>query len=99
MNPHILKRPVITEKSYALATLQNVYTFEVERQATKDQIKDAVESVFGVTVVSVRTIMSQPTATRTGRKRQATQTKKTKKAVVKLKENQTIALFDIGSES
>lgn len=99
MNPHILKRPIITEKSYKLASSLHAYTFEVAREATKDQIRAAIEQVFPVHVVGIRTIMSQEKTRRTGKKRMTTKSAKTKRAVVTLKDNETISLFDIGSES
>ena len=51
----IIRRPVITEKSNKLARLYNQYTFEVDRRANKLQIKQAVEEVFDVDVLTVNT--------------------------------------------
>lgn len=51
----IIKRPVITERSTALMA-ENKYTFEVDPRANKYQIKQAVEEIFGVTVVKVNTM-------------------------------------------
>lgn len=83
----IIRKPVITEKSMK-GSEQNQVTFEVSLDATKPQIKKAVESVFGVQVKSVNTI------------RQAGKTKmfrgtkgvrnETKKAIVTLAEGQSI---------
>ena len=51
----IIKRPVVTEKSSS--EIQNgKYTFEVNKKATKIQIANAVEEIFGVKVISVNTI-------------------------------------------
>ena len=94
---HIVKRPVITEKSLLLASQQNVYTFEVDRLANKNQIAEAVEGMYGVDVERVRTIKKQRTAKTTGRKRLKTITAQTKKALVSLKEGQVIEVFDISS--
>lgn len=54
---NIIIRPIITEKTTALAEnpLLNQYTFQVEKKANKIQIKKAVEAQFGVTVVTVNT--------------------------------------------
>ncbi len=95
MNPYILKKPVITEKSLRLAEKENKYTFEVVQSATKNQVVAAVEELFKVTVLGVRTIKLQPSSRRTGKKRVEVKNGKTKKAIVKLEANQTIDLFDI----
>lgn len=97
MNPHIIKRPVITEKSVQLANVENCYTFEVARNAHKDQIAEAIAEMYGVTVQSVRTIMRQSKSTRTGRKRLQALQPRTKKALVALKEGESISLFDKGA--
>jgi len=99
MNPYTIKSPVITEKSLSLANTQNVYTFAVATTANKDQVKVAVEKLFGVTVLEVNTIMSAKAKKRTGKKRMAVTVPKTKKALVKLKEGDSIELFDIGGEA
>ena len=99
MNPHLIKRPVITEKSVLLANLENSYTFEVERNAHKDQIGAAIAEMYGVTVQSVRTVMRQAKSTRTGRKRLRAVQPRTKKAIVTLKQGETINLFDRGGEA
>ncbi len=96
MNPYILKRPIITEKSLRLAETENKYTFEVDPNATKNQVVAAVEELFSVNVLGVRTIKLQPTTRRTGKKRVEVRTGKTKKAVVHLAAKQTIDLFDLG---
>lgn len=52
----ILIRPVVTEKSTYLQETENTYVFEVGRSANKHQIKNAIESLFGVSVADVRTL-------------------------------------------
>ena len=52
--PDIIRRPLITEKA-TVALENNQYTFEVAPKATKPQIKDAVEKLFDVKVVGIRT--------------------------------------------
>jgi large subunit ribosomal protein L23 len=51
----IVLRPLVTEKTLRLAERLNAYTFQVRRECNKIQIKDAVESLFKVGVVEVRT--------------------------------------------
>ena len=55
MNTQIIRRPIITEKSTIDRELSNIVTFEVDREANKLQIKAAVEQLFDVKVVEVRT--------------------------------------------
>ncbi|HEY2154032.1 MAG TPA: 50S ribosomal protein L23, partial [Isosphaeraceae bacterium] len=51
----VILRPLITERATYLSERQNAYTFEVNARATKTEIKHAVETLFGVKVVDVRT--------------------------------------------
>lgn len=77
----IIKRPVLTEKSYDLLPAKT-YTFEVALTATKPQIRDAVEEVFGVDVESVRTVRGKGKIKRQGRTQG--RTPRVKKAYVTL---------------
>lgn len=77
----ILKKPIYTEKSLEKAT-SSVYTFEVNRQARKEEIKKAVETLFGVQVKKVRTASQKPKTKRVGRTRYEVKTKAGKKAEV-----------------
>jgi large subunit ribosomal protein L23 len=99
MNPYIIKQPLITEKTLRLANTQNTYTFEVDRNANKAQIKAAIENLFNVKVQSVNTVMKARTFKKTGRKRVVRYMPRVKKALVKLKKGSTIDLFDIGGQS
>lgn len=54
-NEYIVKRPLITEKATWEASARNRYAFEVDRLATKDQIKAAIGRLYNVRVVSVAT--------------------------------------------
>ncbi len=62
----VLKRPVLTEKSHDMQAPEGDvpdrarYTFEVHPKASKDQIKDAIQVAFGVTVASVNTLIVKP---------------------------------------
>ena len=86
----VLLAPVISEKSYGLLD-ENKYTFLVDPEANKTEIKIAVEKVFGVRVVGVNTANRQGKRkrTRTGYGRR----KATKRAIVALAEGQRIDIF------
>lgn len=85
----IIKSPIITEKSTALAQ-KNVITFSVDVKANKTQIKQAIEKIFDVKVESVNTINVKPKKKRVGR--YAGKTNRVKKAIVKLAEGSSIEL-------
>ncbi|PWU20193.1 MAG: 50S ribosomal protein L23 [Bdellovibrio sp.] len=91
MELNILKKPLISEKN-AVLNAAGVYVFEVEREATKPDIKGAVEKFFGVRVQSVRTVncRGRAKANKYGRGR----TPHWKKAMVKLAAGEKIALFE-----
>jgi large subunit ribosomal protein L23 len=86
----ILRRPVITEKSTMLGELGQ-YVFEVARDANKIQIKQAVEEIFKVNVVSVNTINVPGKERRMGKTKGFSSPKK--KAIVTLRPGQKIELF------
>ena len=66
-NPRdIIIEPIVSEKSYDLIEDDNTYTFRVDRRTTKTEIKEAVESIFGVRVVRVNTINRKGKRKRTG---------------------------------
>ncbi len=90
----VIIRPVITEKSNGLAAGHNQFTFEVHKDANKIQIKEAVERIFDVDVVTVNTVIMPMKRGRRGRK--ITQRSPAyKKAIVTLPDGQTIGLFNI----
>ncbi len=97
MNPYIILKPIITEKSLKAAK-QGIYTFEVDRNANKPEIRKAIQAVFGVHVVSVHTIMRGPHYVRKGVKRNKVLLPRTKKALVSLRQGEKIELFDIEGE-
>lgn len=88
----VLKRPLITEKSNALREDDNQYAFEVASDANKVEIRQAVEEVFGVRVVGVRTINVRGKMKRF--KRGYAKKPNWKKAVVTLREGDTIDFFE-----
>jgi large subunit ribosomal protein L23 len=63
----ILKRPLITEKATLVKETANVVVFEVDRSSTKAEIRQAVETVFSVTVKGVRTAIVRGKNARRGR--------------------------------
>lgn len=94
-NPYILKRPLISEASLQDAS-QGVFTFEVARQANKHQIKQAVETLYGVEVVSVNTTTIPGKRYATGRRQRLIKmAAPSKKARVKLADGQKIDLFEL----
>lgn len=86
----ILLKPVVSEKSYSLLD-ENKYTFIVNPDATKPQIRHAVQHVFGVKVTSVNTINRQGKSKRT--KSGIGKRKDTKRAVVTVAEGDRIDIF------
>ena len=86
----IVLRPVISEKSYDMIE-HNRYTFEVAKTASKPQIADAVREIFGVTVTKVNTmnVTGKPRRVRVAKGK----TRDWKKAVVSLKEGDSIEFF------
>ena len=78
----IIKAPVITEKSTAIASNEKSYVFKVDAKANKSQIKDAIEKIFNVKVESVNTVNVHPKKKRVGR--HSGMTNKYKKAIVTL---------------
>ncbi len=88
----IIVRPLITEKSMDKVA-DKCYTFEVAKNATKPQIAEAVEAMFGVKVDKVNTINMKKKPKRVGY--HMGYTSEWKKAVVTLTEDsKTIAFFD-----
>ena len=63
----VIRRPLITEKSTAAKETQNAVCFEVHRDATKPEIKKAVEGLFGVKVDAVRVLIVHGKVKRQGR--------------------------------
>ena len=90
----VLKRPLITEK-YTLLQSVGKYAFEVSKDATKPQVKDAVEKAFSVKVTSLNIINIPGRSRRLGRR--VIPAKPWKKAVVTLKQGDKIELFETAS--
>ena len=88
----VVHRALITEKGTALREVRNQYHFEVARAANKIEVKQAVEKLFSVKVHSVRTQQVHGKVRRQGR--YAGRRNDWKKAIVKLKPDQKIELFE-----
>jgi large subunit ribosomal protein L23 len=88
----VIRRPLVTEKSTIAREEQNVVTFAVDPKATKHEIQRAVEELFRVKVLRVRTLRVHAKRRRVGK----TSGRKAewKKAIVKLAEGQSIEFFE-----
>jgi large subunit ribosomal protein L23 len=84
----IVRRPLITEKGVDAAQRLNSYQFEVALNATKAQIKEAIQQVFNVRVQGVRTLVGQTKPRR--RRGQRGRVHAFKKAIVRLVPGDTI---------
>ncbi len=85
----IIIAPVITEKSMT-ERQNNVYTFKVAKDATKTEIKEAIEAAFKVSVKNVNTLNTKSKRRRVGR--YSGRTKTYKKAIVTLAEGSSIEI-------
>jgi len=86
----VLIRPVVSEKTYVLSAA-NRYTFRVHPDAHKTHIRQAVEALFDVHVVEVRTMSVKPKPKRRGIT--SGQTRAWKKAIVQLRDGEDIPIF------
>ena len=89
----VIFRPVVSEKSYA-GLEGNVYTFLVDPRANKTEIKEAIQQIWNVHVVSVNTLNRKGKVKR----RRLTQGKRPdqKRAIVTLAEGDAIEIFETG---
>jgi large subunit ribosomal protein L23 len=91
MHPsQVIIRPVVSEKSYVLSAV-NKYTFRVHPDAHKTQIRQAVESLFDVHVMDVRTLSVKSKPKRRGTTRG--RTREWKKAIVQVRPGESIPIF------
>ena len=90
----VIIKPVVSEKSYGLIDT-NVYTFTVHTSASKPEIRDAVESIFGVRVTKVNTLNRKGKRKRNRRSFTFGSRPDTKRALVTLAEGDSIELFDL----
>lgn len=87
----VIVKPVVSEKSYRLIEA-NKYVFQVDPAAGKEEIKDAVESIFKVKVVGVNTMHRAGKIKKQGRTQGRTPA--VKKAIVTLKQGDKIEFFE-----
>jgi large subunit ribosomal protein L23 len=88
----VIRRPLVTEKSSIGREENNLVTLAVDPRASKHEIKRAVEQLFDVEVVSVRTLRVPPKTRRVGK--HVGRKPEWKKALVELAEGQTIEFFE-----
>jgi large subunit ribosomal protein L23 len=88
----IIVRPLVTEKSSAAFQTRKEYTFVVHPEANKHQIRAALHELFGVTATAVRTMQMRRDEVVRGRTRGATA--RWKKAIVTLKDGETLPVFE-----
>ena len=94
MNQHdVLVKPVISEKSYGLMD-SGAYVFVVDPRASKVEIRQAVESAFGVRVASVNTMVRKGKRKRSRRVATFGRRPDTKRAIVRLVGDDRIDLFE-----
>lgn len=89
----VIRRPVVSEKSYGLLD-DGVYTFVVAPEANKTQIRQAVESIFGVRVTDVNTLNRKGKRKRNRRRTTYGSRPDTKRAIVTLAAGDRIDLFE-----
>jgi large subunit ribosomal protein L23 len=92
----IIIKPIITEKITKQSEVLNRFGFVVDKKANKVQIKKAVEATYGVTIVSVNTMNVRPDRTTKYTKSGliSGKTNAYKKAVVQVKEGETIDFYN-----
>ena len=90
----IIVSPVVSEKSYELMET-GVYTFKVHPSASKPEIRDAVESIFGVRVTKVNTLNRKGKRKRNRRNFTYGKRPDEKRALVTLAEGDSIELFEV----
>lgn len=88
---YILRRPLLTEKVTGAMEDANVYAFEVDRRASKDEIKAAIEKAYGVKVLKVNTQVRKGGSRRFRYGKVAESS--WKRAIVRVAEGQSIELF------
>ena len=89
----IIIAPIVSEKSYALIE-QGVYTFKVHPSASKPEIHDAIQAIWGVKVVKVNTLNRKGKKTRARKSNRIGSKPDTKRAIVTLAAGEDIPLFE-----
>jgi large subunit ribosomal protein L23 len=89
----VILEPVVSEKSYGLLDA-NVYTFKVHRDASKPEIRDAIQSIFEVRVTNVNTLNRKGKRVRNRRTGVHNTRASSKRAIVTLAPGDSISLFE-----
>lgn len=91
----ILQKPILTEKASALTEKSNRFTFRVDHRANKLQIKSAIEQMYGVTIVALNTmvVLGKAKSRNTKAGLVTGRSPKYKKAIVTLKDGETIDYY------
>lgn len=91
----VIRRPIVTEKSNYQSSNLGQYAFEVDRKATKAQVREAIELLFNVSVERVNLMVMPAKRSRRGRSRRVLVRRPSyKKAIVTLAKGQTIDVFE-----
>ena len=88
---HVIKKPLVSEKN-SLLSENGIYAFEVDRKASKTDVRKAIEKSFRVKVESVNTMVCRNRSRRT--KLGLSKVRYWKKALVKLKAGEKISIFE-----
>ncbi len=93
MNPYnVIVRPVLSEKSNGVRQTANKFTFIVQKDATKDDVKKAVKALWDINVEKVHTLIQRGKLKRRGQR--YVQSGLTKKAVVTLAAGAKLPIFE-----
>lgn len=91
----ILISPIITEKALRLVANENKYTFKVNKNASKQQIKETVEKLYKVNVKKINVVNIKGKKKRSWLRRREIKERNWKKAIVELPEGQKILVFEV----
>lgn len=94
---NVIIKPVITEKSMGQAA-KHTYSFIVNKNASKDYIKKVIEREFNVNITNMSTVTMKGKVKRVGQRRVEVTSQPVKKAIVTLKDGQTIGMFSLTDE-
>ena len=89
---NVVIRPLITEKSFDYVA-SNRYVFEVALSAKKETIENEIKRIYGVDVIDINTVILPGKKRRVLKTRRFSKSSNRKKAIVKLKDGQTIDVF------
>ena len=94
MNPYeVLREPIASEKSVVLRDQQNMYTFRIDRRATKDDVSNALQRLYDIKPLKVRTMIVRGSIRR-ARNFRTVKEPNIKKAIVTIPEGKTLPIFE-----